>query len=122
MIRGRGIDRHEPDAPDAQILEVIQFFRDAVEIADAVSVAVAERTDEDFIEYGVIPPGKSLGAGRGDGCLGWLENLSWSWCAGDTARTGLYQNEQETDFDKRLHFVIIPSEMMIALSRPQGYP
>ena len=47
---GRGIDRAEPDAVHAQAFNIFQLVIDAVQIADPVSVTVAEAADPDLIE------------------------------------------------------------------------
>ena len=54
---GRDHDRIEPDRVDAQRLEVIQLCGHAVEVTDAVTVAVPEGTWIDLIEQRVRPPG-----------------------------------------------------------------
>ena len=69
MIRRGGVDRHEPDGIDAERFEIIQFLGDAVEIADAVVVAVVERADENFVEDRGAPPVSRLSL-RGGGGLG----------------------------------------------------
>src|SRR4026209_104213 len=79
-VIGRGwVDGHQPEAPDSQIVQIIQLFDDAVEIADAVAIAVTKGTDEDLIEYRVVPPGESLCALIGIGCYSWFRELSCSW-------------------------------------------
>jgi hypothetical protein len=54
------VNGHQPQAFDSQRLQVIELLGDAVEIADAVAVAVAKRTDKDLIENRVVPPGERL--------------------------------------------------------------
>ena len=57
-VVGHRRDRHraEPDRVDAQGLQVVEVLADAVEVTDAVTVAVAERSRIDLIEDGVGPP------------------------------------------------------------------
>lgn len=50
VLRIAGVDGQQPDARHAQVVEIIEFGRDAVQVADAVAVAVGERTDIDFVE------------------------------------------------------------------------
>ena len=38
----RRIKRQQPERRDAEILQIVEFFREALEIADAVGVAVGE--------------------------------------------------------------------------------
>ncbi len=62
MVGGRGHNRHEPDAVEAQIgvglvvavVDIVELLRDSVEIADAVAVAVVKRADEDFVVGAVV--------------------------------------------------------------------
>jgi len=53
--RGRAEWKH-PDGRDAQILEIIQFSNESSEIADSVSVTVAECSDVKLIDDGVFVP------------------------------------------------------------------
>src|SRR6266511_2409080 len=60
----RGHDRVQPDAVDTEPLEVVEPVDDAGEIADAVTVAVSERTRIDLVDRAVAPPGgHGFGAG-----------------------------------------------------------
>ena len=49
-------DRVQPERVDAELAQVVEFGGDAVEVADAVAVAVAERARIDLVEDGVGPP------------------------------------------------------------------
>ena len=53
---GRGVDRHQPQAGDAEPGEVVDALRQAVEVADAVAVAVEERGGVDAVDDRVLPP------------------------------------------------------------------
>ncbi len=53
---GRGIERHQPKSGDAEILQVVEFFGQASEIANAVVVAVAECLDMKLINDRVLEP------------------------------------------------------------------
>ncbi len=46
----------DPDGGDAEIVEIVEVGGDAVEIADAVIVAVGEAAGINFVEDGVLPP------------------------------------------------------------------
>jgi hypothetical protein len=84
---GRGrVDRHEPDAGDAEIcgcggipiIKIIQFLDDAVDVSDPITITIIERSYEDLVENTIIPPGIAIGALRqpGDGSYGnCFENL-----------------------------------------------
>ncbi len=70
----RGLeDRHQPDARRPQvgggrrvsIVDVIKLLDEPVEVADAVTIAVGERSYEDLVADRVVGPG---GAGCGRGC------------------------------------------------------
>ena len=54
-VGGHG-DRREPDAVDAEPCEVVQMLDDPRDVADAVSVAVGERTRIDLVEDAGLPP------------------------------------------------------------------
>ena len=54
VVAGGGHDRHEPDAVAAQIPDIVQLFREAVEIAHAVAVAVGEGPDEHLVPLPVF--------------------------------------------------------------------
>ena len=56
VIVGRLIDRREPDHIHAQFLQIIQFFRDPVQIPDPVSIAVSEAAGVDLIDHTFLPP------------------------------------------------------------------
>ena len=53
--------RVQPDGVDAERLEVIQPRRDAVEVADAVAVLIAERARIHLIEHRMRPPRPVVG-------------------------------------------------------------
>src|SRR5260370_13121544 len=59
-LRGREA-RRNPDGVDAEVFEVIEFRGDALEVADAVVVAVGEAARIDLVEDGVLPPFVALG-------------------------------------------------------------
>src|SRR5260370_4345533 len=59
-LRG-GKARRDPDGIDPEILQIIQFRRDAVEVADAVVVAVRKTSRVDFVEHRVLPPRMAFG-------------------------------------------------------------
>src|SRR6266851_2687894 len=48
--------RRNPNGVDPEILQVIEFGGDALEIADAVVVAVSEAARIKLVENGVLPP------------------------------------------------------------------
>ncbi len=56
--------RHEPDAAGAQValrvriavVDVVELLDEAVQVADAVAVAVVERADEDLVADGAALP------------------------------------------------------------------
>ena len=53
---GRRIERLEPEAGDAEPGEVVQPARQAVEVADAVAVAVDVLLDVEAVDDGVLVP------------------------------------------------------------------
>ena len=56
IAQGRREKRKKPEAGNAQVLQIIQFLRQAFEIADAVVVAVEEGLDVSLINDGVFEP------------------------------------------------------------------
>src|SRR5690606_2090191 len=52
----RGIERHQPDGVDAQVLDVVQPAGQPAEVADAIVVAVEERLDVGLVDDGVLEP------------------------------------------------------------------
>ena len=59
----RAVDRRQPDRPDAEGFEVVQFTGDTLQISDPVSVRILEALDIDFIGVGLLPPFE---------CAGWF--------------------------------------------------
>src|SRR3712207_2398697 len=53
---GRGEGRVEPQPVDAEPGEVVELLRDPAQVADPVSVRVAERARIDLVEHAVAPP------------------------------------------------------------------
>src|SRR3712207_9091874 len=64
VAQRRGEERRQPQAVDAEPLEVVQLVDHAAEVADAVGVAVGEAADEHLVEDGALVPLR-VGAGRG---------------------------------------------------------
>src|SRR5215510_2681956 len=56
VSHGRGINRRDPHCVDAQRLQIVEPCADAVQVADAVAVAVLERAWIDLIDDSVLPP------------------------------------------------------------------
>ena len=58
VLQWRRVERKQPDRSDAEILQVVEFFGQAVEIADAVGVAVVESANVHFVDDRVLVPGR----------------------------------------------------------------
>ena len=56
VLQRRGIHREDPQAVDAEILDVVEMRRQPREVADAVAVGVEERLHVDFVEDRVLVP------------------------------------------------------------------
>src|SRR5262245_22549597 len=56
VTAGRGIERLQPKRGDAEVLQVVEFFGQPYEIADAVVVAVGECLDMKLIDDRVLEP------------------------------------------------------------------
>ena len=53
----RGLEeRRQPEAVDAQPLQIVELGGEALEVADAVAVAVLEGADQDLVEDGAFEP------------------------------------------------------------------
>ena len=56
VAEGRRVEGQQPEGVDAQVLQVVEFLREALEIADAVVAAVEEGLDVQFVDDGVLVP------------------------------------------------------------------
>src|SRR5215467_10877663 len=56
ISQGRREEGHQPDCVDAKILNVVHALGEALEVANAVSVAVYETANMDLINDGVLVP------------------------------------------------------------------
>ena len=56
VAQGRGEERRDPQAVDAEPLEVVELLDQALEVADAVAVAVLEGADQHLVEDGGLEP------------------------------------------------------------------
>ena len=81
VLQGRGVDGHEPEAVDAQLLEVVELGSQADQVAVAVAVGVVETPDVDLVEDGVLVP-EVFGSRHGDDLASRIAQRS-----GDKSRT-----------------------------------
>jgi hypothetical protein len=73
VIGGRRVDRHQPERIDAEVargsgvavVEVIQFLDDAIEVANAITIAVIKAAHENLIKDGFVPPRHAPRTGGG---------------------------------------------------------
>ena len=56
VLQRRGVDRQQPDAVDAQPLEVVEALDEAADVAGAVVVGVAEAADQHLVEDRSLVP------------------------------------------------------------------
>ncbi len=56
VVIGGAVHRGEPDNVDAQLLDVVQLAGDAGQIADAVSVGIAEAAGVNLVDDALFPP------------------------------------------------------------------
>ncbi len=56
VIVGRGIEGGDPDHVHAQVFQIVQPFRDAVQIADAVPVRILKGAGINLIHDRFLPP------------------------------------------------------------------
>ena len=64
ILERRGEKRQQPQASDAQILQIIQFLQQSRKIADSIRIAVLERADMQFIDDGILVPQRICCAAR----------------------------------------------------------
>ena len=65
VLERRREERQQPEAGDAEVLQVIELARQAAEVADAVVVAVEERLDVRFVDDRVLVPERIVGERHG---------------------------------------------------------
>ena len=56
VAQRRVVERRQPDAVDAQPLEVVELLGEPAQVAGAVAVGVGERADEHLVEHGTLEP------------------------------------------------------------------
>ena len=56
VAQRRRVERQQPEAGDAEILQIGQLLREAGEVADAVAVAVVEGADVGLVDDRVLVP------------------------------------------------------------------
>ena len=74
VAQRRAVEGQQPDAVDAQPLQVVELLGQAAEVARAVAVGVIEAADVDLVEHRPLEPQRlgleplaRLGSGRGRG-------------------------------------------------------
>ena len=68
------MDGHKPDTTDTQFLKVIQLGNYTLQIADSISVRIAERIDENFVKGTIVVIGTfAQRTGLGNHCLNLIE-------------------------------------------------
>jgi hypothetical protein len=65
VLERRGKERQQPQARDAEAVQVIELLREALKIAYAVVVAVEEGLDVRLIDDGVLVPERIVFGSRG---------------------------------------------------------
>ena len=71
VAQGRGEEGEEPEAGDAEFLEVVELGDEALEVADAVGVGVGEGSNVELVDDGVfVPEGVGGAAGLLHACWG----------------------------------------------------
>ena len=65
VAQRRGEERRHPQAVDTQPLQVVELLDQALEVAHAVAVGVAERADHHLVEDGRLEPVRGGRGGRG---------------------------------------------------------
>jgi hypothetical protein len=60
----RGIDRRDPDGVSAELDQMIEPRRDALQVTDAVTVGVLKRARIDLIDDSALPPAMHVRHGR----------------------------------------------------------
>ena len=76
----RIVVRRQPDHVDAQLLQIVQARRDALQVADPIAVRVLKRARIDLVDdrffppLGLVPVDPMRRGGRGSGLLGGCRN------------------------------------------------
>ena len=65
VLQRRGVEGQQPDRGHSQVFEIIQFARQAGEVANAVSVGIHEGTDVQLVDDGVLVPKRIFDIGMG---------------------------------------------------------
>ncbi len=98
VAQRRGEERRQPEAVDAEPLQVVEFGREPLQVADAVAVAVLEGPHQHLVEHRTFEPLRvqvllrGLGEGVGDGLVhchaGFLRTVRrWAGSAEGSSRT-----------------------------------
>src|SRR4029079_13261450 len=56
IAQRRLVDRQQPDAVDAQPLEIVELLRQAANVAGAVRVGIVKAADQNFVENRALVP------------------------------------------------------------------
>ena len=68
VLERRREERQEPQAVDAEVLQVVELLDEPAQIADAVAVRVVERLDVRLVDDGVLVPERILAAPSLEAC------------------------------------------------------
>ncbi len=63
VLEGGRIERQQPDAIHAELLDVVELGKQSRKIPVPVTVAIAKALDVRLIDYGVLVPQRILGRG-----------------------------------------------------------
>ena len=103
----RRVERQQPEAVDAEALQVVELLRQAGEVADAVVGAVEERADVRLVDDGVlVPEGVGIGV-IGDRAL-CVTVGSVGRRSGSGAGIGLSHEQDVRDADPRVEPHVVP--------------
>ena len=65
VAQRRLVERQQPEAVDAEPLQVVELLDQAAEVAGAVAVGVGEAADEHLVEDGALVPAAGRATPRG---------------------------------------------------------
>src|SRR5436305_14061160 len=64
VAQGRREKWHQPNRVDAKIFEIVEFLCEALEITNAIAIAVEKCADVDLVNYRALVPGCILSGGQ----------------------------------------------------------
>jgi hypothetical protein len=115
VVVGRGVDGIEPDDIHPEAFDIIQFGKDAFQVANAVAVRILEATGIDLVNDCFLPPFPVFGSGIAAGRI--------CTTRGMPTAAGTQQTDRYAHCDEFLHclFLILFRKMNTELNPDQRH-